>query len=170
AVDASQVSQAYARVRSLRSSGGSWGVVAAIVGATPNEVSAVLGALLAPGAPVLAAGPDGAVDLAALAAAVLGGGAPVVPAPAPSVGASGPGRPSPSPAPSPGGGGGPSPSPPRPSTGVPVVDAVVNTVLDLLDPSPTPVPVAPVPLPRGPGAAPSPSPALLGILPLPLVN
>ncbi|MBC7375671.1 MAG: hypothetical protein H7323_16905, partial [Frankiales bacterium] len=46
AVDASQVSQAYARVRSLRSSGGSWGVVAAIVGATPNEVSAVLGALL----------------------------------------------------------------------------------------------------------------------------
>ena len=174
AADASQVSQAYARVRALRTAGGSWGVVSAIVGATPNDVSAVLGALLDPGAPALAAGPDGAVDLAALAAAVLGDGVPVVlaasPVPDPT---SGPGGSGPSPAPSPGGGGGPSPSPSpspsRPSTGVPVVDAVVDTVLDLLDPSPSAVPVAP-PLPRGPAATASPSPALLGIVPLPLLN
>ena len=181
AVDTAQVGQAYARVRALRSAGGSWGVVAAIVGATPNEVSAVLGALLDPDAPVLAAGP---IDLVALAAAVLGGGVgggglgggnPAV-SPSPS---GGPGQPSPGPSPG-GGGGGPSPSPSasRPSTGVPVVDAVVDTVLDLIDPSPSAAPVAPAPapapLPGGlapvPLPSPSVSPGLLGIVPLPLLN
>ncbi|MCW2613291.1 MAG: hypothetical protein JWN08_285, partial [Frankiales bacterium] len=82
ASDPDQAGEAYTEVRGLRTAGGSWGVVAALVGTTPNEVSAVLGALLAPDAvPVLASGPVGpgsssAADLLPLLLDPTGPGAP----------------------------------------------------------------------------------------------
>ena len=119
-------------VRRFRAEGGSWGVVAAIVGAQVGQVSAALDALLAPDEPVLAAEPgSGQVDVGGL----LGGG---------STGGSGGGstggaspRPTTGPAPS----GSPAP---RPSASPDPVEEVVRTVQSLL-PSPPPVEVLPSP-------------------------
>lgn len=146
AADADDAAGAYEDVRGLRTAGGSWGVVAAIVETTPNEVSGVLGALLAPdAAPALAAG-SATVSPADLLQGLLD--PPSAPdAPAPS---SAPTTPGSSPAPTPGPGSpapSPSPTPSRPSTGVPLVDDVVDTVLDLIDPSPRTVAPAPTPTP-----------------------
>lgn len=149
--DPDRAPASYDRVRALRTAGGSWGVVAAIVGVSANDVSGVLAALLEPGVPALAAG-GSAMD-ADLLVDLLGGAAPGAPGavdePAP-----GP-APSPRPSPPPGGPGpgpGPSPSPtpgpvpPPPATGVPLVDEVVDTVLDLVDPTPSPLLPVDVPL------------------------
>lgn len=143
----------FEEVASLRSDGGSWGVVAAIVAAPVGGVSAALDALLDPGsAPVLAGGSTqldlGAVlDLDGDGRADGGSAAPAAPAPRPTTGSGG------------GGGGGSSPTPsPSPSVTDPVttvVDDVVDTVLDLVGPSPTPA-----------GSSPSPSPSPLIELPL----
>jgi hypothetical protein len=134
----------FAAVRGLREEGGSWGVVAALVGADVAAVSAALDALLtAPGGgPLLAAGPDGAVSPGDL----LGGGGPSEP---PSGSGPAPRSSSPSatatPTPK------PSPSPSDP------VQTVVDTVSKLL-PTPAPTPLLGLPV------SPSPSPTpLLGV-------
>lgn len=156
-----------ALVRELRFAGGSWGVVAALVSVSPNDVSAALAALLAPAAPSLAAG-QGPLDLADLmgiapapGAGTPGAGAPGVgpdpgtssqpdtssqPGTAPNQPA--PGQPSPRP-PAPGA---PVPVPSPPSTGIAPVDGLVDTVVDtvvrlLTPPSPAPAPAStPAPL------------------------
>lgn len=132
-----QLAARYARTCELRTDGGSWGVVADLVGTTVADVGGLLETLLRPTS--LAAGPPPA---AAAAAAALG---PVPPATPPASGApeSGPaGVFAPSPA---GASGrpaqpGPSPAPTAPA----LLDAVVGTVLSLV----------PVPVPTGsPGVA-----------------
>lgn len=144
----------FADVSRLRSEGGSWGIVAAIVSAPVGAVSAALDALLDPSsAPVLAGQPldigavldldgDGTSD-----GRTAGPGSPASPRPRPTSG---------------GGGGDPSPAPsPSPSVTEPVttvVDEVVDTVLDLISPSPTPAPVL--------GGTPAPTPSPLIELPL----
>lgn len=162
--DRGDVAARYTRVRELRETGGSWGVVAAIVDAEVSRVSAALGALLEPGAvPVVAGGP---LDLDAVLDPAFG--------PAPSAQ-------DPAPAPQPtrrsgdGGGGGQQPTaPPSPSPGPldPVEDViqdVVDTVLDLVSPSPTPVrPPAPVTVPPAPPPPVLPAPPVPPLPPLPL--
>ena len=175
---------AYVEVRGLRTAGGSWGVVAAIVGASPNDVSGALGELLAAQAPVLLAATQPApVPVPGLFPGLLPGSlapAPATTAAAPDLSAppvpgapaagpaappgsdSGPGGPVPVPVP------GPVPVPPPPATGVPVLDEVVDTVLDVIDPSRAPAPV-PAPVPTAPAlvpTAPAPVPALAPLLPL----
>ena len=138
----------FGTVASLRSEGGSWGVVAAIVSAPVGGVSAALDGLLDPGsAPVLAGGSP-TIDLGE-----------VLDLDGDGVSDGGSSGPDPAPAPSPRpttGGPGPGPSP-SPSPGVTdpvttVVDDVVDTVLDLISPSPAPV--------LG-GGSPTPSPSPL---------
>ena len=142
AADDGDIADSYARVRDLREAGGSWGIVAAIVSAPVDQVSAALGALLQPGTvPVVAGGP---LDVDAVLE--LGGSGPGSTDDAPQL------APPAAPAP-PGGGGtppteGPDPSPsPSPSPSDPVttvVDEVVDAVNDLL-PTPTPT-SSPVPV------------------------
>lgn len=135
----------YASVRALRTDGGSWGVVAAIVRAPVQGVAAALDALIEPTTvPVLAAQPLDRTDLLDLVdgrSPVQDPGAGTEPSrpadpnrPQPSRSP----RPVPSPTPA------PTPGPADPVTGV--VDEVVDTVLDIVG-SPTPVPVAPAPTP-----------------------
>lgn len=133
--------QTYAEVRELRREGGSWGVVAALVGADVATVSAALDGDVEPGGPVLAAplpDPDATQ--------------PVVAAPAPTT------QPDQTPSRAPGRGANPTPVPtsPPPSTPPPadpvgqVVEAVVSAlpapVRTLLPSSPLPKaePLAPV--------------------------
>lgn len=128
----------FADVRNRRREGGSWGVVAAIVGAKTSDVAAALDTVLNPteGPAVLAA----AEGPAPVPSDVVGpGGTPSTSVAAPTRGPSR--RPSPR----------PSPSPSRSSD---PVDDVVTTVTGLL---PTPTPVA-VPLLSSPSPAP-----LLGV-------
>ena len=121
----------FATVRRLRAEGGSWGVVAAIVGAKVGAVSAALDALLAPDEEVLVAAPgQGTIDVGGLLGGSSGTGS----------GSADPGTASPRPT------RGPSASPkpsPGPSSSPDPVDEVVKTVTSLL---PTPPPsTAPAP-------------------------
>ena len=151
AQDGGPLPDRYAEVRSLRTAGGSWGVVAAIVTAPVDRVSAALNALLDPGTvPTVASEP---LDVGAL----LGPGSSGGPAAGEPVRPAGPSRddePAPPadddrPRPT------TSPTSPPPDPDDPVGDAVqevVDTVLDLVSPSPSPssvsVPtVSPLPLP-----------------------
>lgn len=131
--DPGQLAARYARTCSLRRDGGSWGVVADLVGTRVPDVARLLDALLAPAATAVAAGPTGAVA-AGPGLAVLAPAGPVVPA-------------TPAPGPNPGaaaaGGEAPGPPPPAPSP-TPLLDSVVSTVLGVLPP---------LPLPTGPGPA-----------------
>jgi hypothetical protein len=130
----------YERVRTYREEGGSWGVVAALVGADAARVSGALDALLAPTEPVLAVEPgNGSIDVGGLLG--VGGNPGASPAPGPSAASGSSPRPvrSPSPRPS----SSPSPDP---------VERVVTTVQSLL---PTPLPSLPA-LPVAPLASPSP--------------
>jgi hypothetical protein len=162
AVDGS-LPERFAQVSGLRSDGGSWGVVAALVGAEVERVSGLLEQLLAPASEAVLAAEE--VDLGALVQQLTGTTPPAAPA------APGPVAP-PAPAPpdrpqepeAPEGPEGPEepPSPlPEP------VDAVVEAVVDLL---PTDsgalgsTPDAPA-LPGDPVPTPSPTPGgLLGLL------
>lgn len=141
----------FSQVRGLREDGGSWGVVAAIVGADVAAVSAALDAVLNPteGPAVLAAGgggPQGPLG------PLLGGGGPTPGQPADRSPGQ-PGRP---------GSGSPRPTPSPTPTSDPVKD-VVTTVTGLL-PSPTPTPVITQPVP------PSPTPSPLVVVHLPGVT
>ncbi len=124
-----------AEVRELRAQGGSWGVVAAIVGSGVDEVGARLDALIAPTVEALPVAP-GSVDITQ--ALGLGGdvpdgtGDPAVVAPRPS---DAPPRPRPTSAPSPGRTPSPTPSPDVTQTVGSTVDTVVDTVLGLITPS-----------------------------------
>src|SRR4051812_3799210 len=115
-------------VRALRADGGSWGVVAALVGADVSEVSAALDAILNPaGNPVVAIGPNG-----------------------PGTSNTSPGSRGQT---SPSSGGRPSAKPsarPSPSASPDAVQDVVTTVEHLLPtppPSPITVPIGPSPSP-----------------------
>ena len=166
-------SDRFARVSELRSAGGSWGVVAAIVGATVDAVGAQLARLLAPAAELLAVEQQ-PVDVAQalglvpppppapVAAATLK--VPVLPPPSSSTARrSGPvAAPAPSPSPQL-----PAPLPtvpPAPTEPVAVVlEGVVDAVLNLVDLGSAPT--SPAPQPVG-----SPSPLLdLPLLKLPLL-
>jgi len=150
----------YDRVRSLRSGGGSWGIVAAIVEAEVGRVGAALNALLEPGmVPVVAGQPlDLGVVLDPEAAGAPAAEPPAAPADTDSSSTGAPQQPPPPPSEGDGdgdgdGGGGsgePSPAPsPTPGPTDPVtdiVDEVVETVMDLISPSPSALPVT-VPLP-----------------------
>ena len=139
ASDESDLPSGYARVRELRADGGSWGVVAAIVSAPVDDVSAALGALLDPGTvPVVASRPLDAESVLDLGGDRTDGrpGSPVLPGrpqPSPPTGGGGSGAPEPSPSPSPG--------PTEPVDDV--VDEVVDTVTELIEPSPSPSPSSP---------------------------
>lgn len=132
----------FSTVASLRSEGGSWGVVAAIVSAPVGGVSSALDVLLDPGSePVLAGGPP-EIDLGEALDLNGGGEGAGTGEGDGDGGAEEPGA-APSPAPRPtGGGGAPSPAPsPTPGLLDPVttvVDDVVGTVLDLITPSSAP--------------------------------
>lgn len=138
----------FAAVRSLREQGGSWGVVAALVGADVGAVSGALDTALTPasgGEPVLAGGPGGSGTPGDL----LGGG-PTGPGGGPTTGPGAPGgssQPTATPSPT------PSPSPSDP------VQTVVDTVSQLL-PSPSPTPLLRLTIPT-----PSPTPLLTVTLP-----
>ena len=144
----------FAEVRALRADGGSWGVVAELVGAQVAEVAALLDALLAePGDPVLADGP-------ALPGSPLAPGAPAGPGPGGGTtsGSDGDGGPS-APGTPPGSGGGDQPpSGPPPTSDPDVVRAVVDTVLGLLPTTTTAETVQPT-VPPVPASAPSPAPS-----------
>ena len=134
AADDGDVADGYVRVRDLREAGGSWGIVAAIVAAPVDRVSAALGALLEPGTvPVVAGGPldvDAVLDLGGSGPGSADGvpqQPPAEPAPRPTGGGSAPPTDGPGPSPTPG--------PLEPVTAV--VDEVVDAVTDLL-PTPTP--------------------------------
>ncbi len=141
-------------VRDGRSSGGSWGVVAAIVRASVTDVSGRLSVSLAPGAGGggLLAGPDGSTP--------GGAGLPGLP------GLPGTVQPSGSPSPTPSRPASPTPTPtsstsPRPPSATPgPVQQVVTLINDLLpDPIPTlgPLPLVPLQAPvQGPVATPTP--------------
>lgn len=141
--------QRFARVRTLREQGGSWGVVAALVGADVAAVSGALDAVLTPPGgvgPVLAGGPAGPTG-SALGDLLGGGGRP---GSSPDRGPAVQGSPRPSDTPS------PSPSPSDP------VQSVVDTVSQLL-PTPTPTPL--LVAPPVPSPSPSPTPLLSVTLP-----
>lgn len=174
----------FVRVRGLRSAGGSWGVVAAIVGSTVDGVGAQLARLLAPSATVLAVEQQ-PVDLSEGLGLFTApepqsppGPAPVRsgPASADSSGGSIPQTPTPAPVQLPPGRQEPLPTLPLPGEATAplepvteVIEVVVDTLVDLVDlgglldlggsaPTTTPVPaVTPVP---------SPTPAPLLRLPL----
>ena len=171
---------AYVEVRGLRTAGGSWGVVAAIVGASPNDVSGALGELLAAQAPVLLAATQPApVPVPGLFPGLLPGSLTPAPGSAPATTAAAPdltappaaGAPAAGPAAPPGSGPRPGdpgpvpvPVPPPPTTGVPVIDEVVDTVLDVIDPSRAPAPV-PAPVPTAPAPVPAPVPTAPALVP-----
>lgn len=160
------LAERYDQVRRLRTDGGSWGIVAAIVSAPVERVGAALSALLEPGSvPVLTSGPLGGslLDLLRPVSGPAGGPG--------TAGRQGdadrdpgdggdPPRPTASPTP------GPPAGPTEPVTDL--VQEVVDTVLDLVSPSPSapPAPPAPAPLPPAPAPLPvatptsSPAPAL----------
>ena len=144
------LAERYSRVRELRTAGGSWGVVAAIVDAEVARVSAALGALLDPGTVAVLAGGqldlDAVLDPDASAPAPGTPDDPAAPAPRPTRGGGGgDGAPQPTASPT------PTPGPLAPVEDV--VEEVVDTVLDLI--SPTPRPPVTVPL-QVPLVAPSP--------------
>lgn len=168
------VAARFPQVRALRDEGGSWGPVAAIVGASVAEVGARLDALLGPAAVALADGED-PLDLTADLG--LGGSGPAAGGPAAGSAATDPAGPAGSRAPGganrdggddgddDGGPTRPPPPPPSPSPLLPsplppppdplrAVDEVVDTVLEL---------VADPPLPA---VSPSPSPSPTPLLPL----
>lgn len=128
----------FARVRELRSAGGSWGVVAAIVGSTVDAVGAQLARLLAPSAELLAVEQQ-PVDVAQALGLVPAPPpaprpvatvkVPVLPRPSGARRSAPVAAPSPSPSPA------PLPTvPPAPIEPVAVVlEGVVEAVLDLLD-------------------------------------
>ena len=131
----------YAQVRDYRDDGGSWGVVAALVGSGADDAGRALDAVLSP---ELQAAPEPGTtfdpDL------VLGGPSPTAPTARPT--SAGP-RPTTS--------GGPRPTAtPTPTTGPDPVTELVDTVVGLLPTPPAPAPVLPAP------SAPAPSPGLLG--------
>ena len=139
AQDGAALPSRYEAVRSLRKAGGSWGVVAAIVEAPVDRVSAALNALLDPDAvPTVASEP---LDMAEVLGLGESGDAPAEqPAPpAPPTGRSQEDprppseddRPQPTTSPT-----SPPPGPTGPVTDV--VQEVVDTVLDLVSPSPSP--------------------------------
>lgn len=173
----------FLRVRELRSAGGSWGVVAAIVGSTVDRMGARLDQLLAPAATVLAVAqqqpaPGDRMGLVlpvptttppALAGppatglrppgATSGGGRPAAPST----------RPSPTPSPAP-----PaadplrSPLPALPFTPPDPVTDVVDTLLEIVDLEAPRVPAPPAP---APSPTPSPAPPPLPLkLELPLLR
>ena len=117
------VAGTYSEVRTARTEGGSWGVVAALVGAQVSRVSALLDLALSP-----EAGPG--TVIAAIPAADLPGLLNAGPAQTPSPSTSSP-RPKPRVTASPRPTTSPSPTPD-------VVDGVVQTVQDLLGPTPSP--------------------------------
>ena len=152
-----------ARVAALRTAGGSWGVVAAIVETSPNDVSAVLGRLLLPVVPVLASAPlvlsgltepsttpasapssgsatgtAGPSSNGSNGSAPVPGGASEPTAPSDSLPETMP-LPDPDPLPDPM----PSPPPSPPPSGVTPVDLVVDTVIGILTPEPEPEPTSP---------------------------
>ena len=147
----------YADVRELRGRGGSWGVVAAIVAAPVDRVGSALSGLLDPQAvPVVAGQPldvgallDGLVEPGAAGAPGAPGPAGDPAAPGQADAPDGPAAPT-DPGGDPGTGTPPlvEEPPPVPLPTTPVVEEVVDTVLDLLDPSPAPAaepgPLAPV--------------------------
>ena len=138
----SDAGRTYADVRRYREEGGSWGVVASLVGAEVGAVSAALDGILAPSEPVLAGEPgSGPVDVGGLLGGSLSTG---------SGGGDGSAQSPASPRPT----RGPTPSrtpSPRPSSSPDAVDQVVSTVQSLL-PTPPAVQVAP----PSPSASPSP--------------
>lgn len=155
------VGPVYVRARQLRTEGGSWGVVAALVGAPVAAVQQQLDALLTqPGTaltlPAVAAGSGGAAAVAAVlaAAAPPATGSAPRPAPAPAAPTTAPSVGVPVSVPTKG------PVPPSP-TPTPPVQSLLGTVLGLL-PIGTPGPPSPSPAP-GPGrSAPTPGGGLLG--------
>ena len=163
----------YAVVRGLRGDGGSWGVVADLVGAEVPEVASVLDGLLGPGAAVLA-GEE--LDVPTLLE-LVGAGPPPAPGEVPAAGPPaapgtgsgpsgrpGPGTPPPSSSPPPSAPAPPPPDGPPPPTDpvTELVDTVVDTVIGLL-PSPAPTPPPPPTLPTLPTL-----PSLPPGIPLPL--
>lgn len=149
----------FGEVRTLRADGGSWGVVATLVDTRVSAVAALLDALLAgPEEAVLAADEVDLADLLDLPGAP--GGAPPAPAPSAAPGAGPGGSPS-GPAPDDDGPAGPSGPGDDPSPVPPVlepIDAVVDTVLDLLPTSDDDLTTTRVPpLPGDPAPAPSPT-------------
>jgi hypothetical protein len=144
----------YAEVRELRTSGGSWGVVAAIVRAPVERVGAALNALLAPGTvPVVASQP---LDIAAALGLGVDGGDGGDSGPGDAAGAGRSAQPAPPSGGASGGGSGsgsdgrpaPAPSPTRPPSATDpitsVVDEVVDTVREIVSPSPSPSSPRPV--------------------------
>ena len=119
---------AYARVRALRDEGGSWGVVAALVGADAAAVSAALDRQVGPGQPTLALGQP--------QPAAPGAVAPPAPTSRPLPGI--PGVPTPTPAP---GTPTPTPDPLSPVTGPlkPVTDPIRGIIGAVVSALPTPV-------------------------------
>lgn len=153
----------YAEVAALRAAGGSWGVVAAIVGAEVDRVAALLDALLAPAEAVLA---GDEIDLDQVVGAITG--TPSTPSSPSSAEPAGTGRTPPDPQAGPGPADDPAgpDDPEEPPSLTEPVDAVVDTVLGLLPDSPLsgPAPTSPTvpPLPGDP--TPSPSPSSGGLL------
>lgn len=138
---------AYARTAALRSDGGSWGVVAALVDAKIAAVQQQLDALLAgPALPLVLPVGTGGDGSAAAVTALLAAAAPAPAGTAPEPGATGS-------AAKPVGGASPTPAPtPAPT---PLVQNLVNTITGLL-PLPT---GAPIPPPAtAPPATPRPAP------------
>lgn len=142
------VGPVYLRARQLRTDGGSWGVVAALIGAPVAGVQQQLDALLTrPGTglalPAVAAGGGGAGAVAALLAAAAPPAAGSVPtAPAAGVPTPTPSIPQPVTVPT------RAPVPPSP-TPTPPVQSLLGTVLGLL-PIGTPTPAPPTPGPTQP--------------------
>lgn len=156
----------YAEVAALRADGGSWGVVAAIVGAEVDRVAALLDELLAPAEAVLA---GDEVDLDQLVGAITGAptspqepSAPSSPSSEEPPGSGQTPQPGPGPSDDPEG----PDDPEEPPSLIEPVDAVVDTVLGLLPDAPLsePAPTSPTvpPLPGDPSPSPTSSGGLLG--------
>ncbi|MGH3745291.1 MAG: hypothetical protein ACRDTP_10570 [Mycobacteriales bacterium] len=156
---------AYARATELRAEGGSWGVIAALMGANIGAVQQQLDELLAnaPAAltlPATATGDSGASAVTALlsaAAPATAAPTPAAPTPAATAVAAASAPPS---------GGGSSPAPgrsPSPTpTPTPLVQTLINTVTGLLPHGGAGAPAAPSRPAHGPSPAPTASGGLLG--------
>ncbi|HEY5336414.1 MAG TPA: hypothetical protein VIJ71_10405, partial [Mycobacteriales bacterium] len=138
------LAEAFAHTTELRSDGGSWGVVAALVDAKLAAVQQQLDALLASPARALALPAGTAVDGGGAAvSALLAAAAPAPAGTAPAFGRSSEPGASSQTAPS-DGGGAPTPTP----SSIPLVQTLVNTVTGLLPhPGSTPAPSASTPRP-----------------------
>lgn len=147
------VEDRFDRVRELRRAGGSWGVVAALLGIDVGDVGARLAALLAPGAPVIAAGSGGDATQALVDVLVGGTSAPGPDsaAPADADPPTGPADSPPAPS-SPGPRPSSSPKPPPPSSPPPGLPVPVPVPVPV-----PPLPAPPVPLPNVPSLPPVPS-------------